>query len=247
MIVTFTLGLKDSMQKAQFGKVTARSLVDAVTEELESAIMEGRLAPGERISEQGLAASMGVSRGPLREAIRRLEGRRLLERKVNVGVRVVELSVERLANLLHVREALEGMGARLACERLTDAELDELGAMIEDHAATIDAQAGASYYQQSGDFDVHFRIAKASGNDMLISMICGDLYDLLRVYRYKSSTMNGRAGAALAEHRAIVAALKSRDPEAAERMMRTHISNGRGYALMALEQAAKEALRDQPA
>jgi len=235
------------MQKAQFGKVTARSLVDAVTEELESAIMEGRLAPGERISEQGLAASMGVSRGPLREAIRRLEGRRLLERKVNVGVRVVELSVERLANLLHVREALEGMGARLACERLTDAELDELEAMIENHAATINAQDGASYYQQSGDFDFHFRIAKASGNDMLIAMICGDLYDLLRVYRYKSSTMKGRAGAALTEHRAIVAALRSRDPEAAERMMRSHISNGRGYALMALKQVAADAAWEQQA
>ena len=88
----------------------------------------------------------------------------------------VELSVERLANLLHVREALEGMGARLACERLTDTELDEPRG--DDRGSTprpSNAQDGASYYQQSGDFDFHFRIAKASGNDMLIAMICGDL------------------------------------------------------------------------
>lgn len=223
------------MAGAQFGKVQARSLVDAVTEQLETAIIEGHIAPGERISEQALAAVLGVSRGPLREAVRRLEGRRLLEYKVNIGVRVANLSTERLANLLQVREALEGMTARLAAALLTDAELDDLGALIEGHASQVTEQGSSGYYQQSGDFDFHFRIAKASGNELLASMVCGDLYDLLRIYRYKSSTMLGRAVAALQEHRAIVAALKSRDPEAAERSMRTHIINGRGYALLAME------------
>lgn len=223
------------MTGVQFGKVQARSLVDGVTEQLESAIIEGRIAPGERISEQALAAVLGVSRGPLREAVRRLEGRRLLEYTVNIGVRVAELSTERLANLLLVREALEGMAARLAVARLTDPELDDLDALIEGHAAQVTAQATSGYYQQSGDFDFHFRIAKSSGNDLLASMVCGDLYDLLRIYRYKSSTMHGRAAAALEEHRAIVTALKSRDPDAAERSMRTHIMNGRAYALLAME------------
>ena len=69
-------------------KVQAQSLVDIVAERLEGAIIEGRLEPGAKLSEQGLAASLGVSRGPLREAIRRLEGRKLLERTPNIGVRV---------------------------------------------------------------------------------------------------------------------------------------------------------------
>lgn len=226
----------------EVGKVTARSLVDAVTEELEAAIIAGRLAPGARISEQGLAASMGVSRGPLREAIRRLEGRRLLERTTNVGVRVADLSLGRLENLLQVREALEGMGARLAAQRISDAELDELSRMLDEHATQVDM--GPGYYQQAGDFDFHFRIAKASGNDLLIAMVCGDLYDLLRVYRYKSSTMEGRAQAALAEHRAIVAALGSRDPVAAEAQMRAHIASGRKNALIALERSLDQGARD---
>jgi DNA-binding GntR family transcriptional regulator len=234
------------MQQERFGKVTARSLVDEITRELEVAIMEGRLEPGERISEQGLAATMGVSRGPLREAIRRLEGRRLLERKMNKGVRVAALSVTRLDNLLHVREALEGMAARLAAERLSDAEIADLEAMIEDHARHIESQDSGGYYQQSGDFDFHFRIAKGSGNDMLISMVCGDLYDLLRVYRYKSSTMQGRAQKALEEHRAIVAALRSRDPDAAERSMREHITRGRTYALMSLQKRTAPAEAGAP-
>lgn len=228
----------------EFGKVTARSLVDAVTEELEAAIIAGRLAPGERLSEQGLAATMGVSRGPLREAIRRLEGRRLLERTINVGVRVVDLSLERLENLLQVREALEGMGARLAAHRLSEAELADLARMLDEHAAEV--EKGPGYYQQAGDFDFHFRIAKASGNDLLISMVCGDLYDLLRVYRYKSSTMEGRAQAALVEHRAIVAALAARDPDRAEAEMRAHIANGRRHTLIALARAMDGGTRAKP-
>lgn len=228
------------MEHTQFGKVTARSLVDEVTKELELAIIEGRLISGERISEQGLAATLGVSRGPLREAIRRLEGSRLLERTTNKGVRVADLSIERLDNLLRVREALEGMGARLAAERMSDAELDELDSMIEEHASQLVGKATAGYYQQSGDFDFHFRIAKASGNELLISMVCSDLYDLLRVYRYKSSTMQGRALKALDEHRAIIKALKSRNPDAAESTMRTHIANGRGYAILAMQNSARD-------
>lgn len=220
-------------------KVEARSLVDAVAERLEAAIIAGELAPGSRISEQALASAMGVSRGPLREAIRRLEGRRLLERRANLGVRVAALSAERLDNLLTVREALEGMACRLAAERMSEEDLGALAALIEGHASEPQITTGKGYYQQSGDFDFHFRIAKASGNELLVSMVCGDLYDLLRIYRYKSSTMEGRAAAALDEHRAIVAALQARDPDAAEKAMRRHIRNARQHALIAMGSAQK--------
>jgi DNA-binding GntR family transcriptional regulator len=222
-------------------KIEAKSLVDAVTEQLEAAIIGGDLAPGERLREQVLAAEYGISRGPLREAIRRLEGRRLLERTANIGVSVVELSPGRLSELLNVREALEGMACRLAAERLSPVDIDELRAMLDDHAGNDEVISGEGYYQQSGDFDFHFRIAKASQNDYLISMISGDLYDLLRLYRYKSSTMTGRAKAALAEHHAILDALATGDPDQAEQAMRTHIRNARIHAQLAMEQAEKEA------
>ena len=220
-------------------KIVAKSLVDAVTERLEDAIIAGELAPGERIFEQVLAAEMGISRGPLREAIRRLEGRRLLERRANIGVRVAELSPKRLDELLTVREALEGIACRIAAEKITDEEVAELSALIETHSKKKDVAAGQGYYQQSGDFDFHFRIAKATENEFLISMITGDLYDLLRVYRYKSSTMGGRATEALTEHRRIVEALSNHDPDAAEAAMREHIRNARIYAKLALEKATK--------
>src|SRR6476659_4288607 len=94
-------------------KVQAQSLVDVVAERIEAAIFSGQIEPGSRLSEQGLAQSLGVSRGPLREAIRRLEGRKLLERTPNIGVRVAQLSLKDLIDLLVVRESLEGTAAAL--------------------------------------------------------------------------------------------------------------------------------------
>ncbi|MAS04979.1 MAG: GntR family transcriptional regulator [Ahrensia sp.] len=223
-------------------KIEPKSLVDAVTERLEAAIIAGDLAPGERIREQTLAVEMGISRGPLREAIRRLEGRRLLERTANIGVRVAELSPQKLDQILTVREALEGMACRLAAERISDEEVARLRELLVSHSTLADVSSGEGYYQQSGDFDFHFRIAKASENEYLISTLMGDLYDLLRVYRYKASTMSGRAAAALEEHKAIVEALGAHDPDRAEQAMRTHIRNARIHAQMAIQSTeAKDA------
>ncbi|MDM8167878.1 GntR family transcriptional regulator [Roseovarius sp.] len=221
-------------------KIEARSLVEAVTERLEASIISGDLEPGTRLREQVLAKEYGISRGPLREAIRRLEGRRLLERKANIGVSVVALSLRRLDELLKVREALEGMACRLAAERIEQDEVDQIRKLLDEHALRDEVLSGEGYYQQSGDFDFHFRIAKASGNEYLMDMISGDLYDLLRIYRYKSSTMTGRAVHALREHATIVDALEARDPDAAEAAMRTHIANARKHAILAMETAAKK-------
>lgn len=222
-------------------KVEAKSLVDAVTERLEAAIIAGELSPGERIREQTLANALGVSRGPLREAIRRLEGRRLLERKINLGVRVAELSPQRLDDLLLVREALEGMAARLAAERMSDSDLAELRKLLDAHASQSEVKSGAGYYVESSDFDFHFRIAKSTNNELLTEIVTGDLYDLLRVYRYKSSTMAGRAKQALEEHREILDALEARNPERAEACMRTHIRNARRHAQLAMKNVQEEA------
>ena len=219
-------------------KVQAQSLVDAVTERIEAAIISGALEPGSRLSEQALAASLGVSRGPLREAIRRLEGRKLLQRTPNIGVRVAALSLKDLNEVLQVREALEGMAAALAATHMTDAEVTALKGLLDKHGQQKSVQEGKGYYQESKDFDFHFRIVTGSRNERLIEMLMGDLYHLLRIYRYKSSTKPGRAQQALHEHEDIVAAIASRDPAAAEQKMRQHLRNARVYVE---EQLAAEA------
>jgi DNA-binding GntR family transcriptional regulator len=220
------------------GKVQAQSLVDVVAERIEAAIISGQLEPGAKLSEQGLAASFGVSRGPLREAIRRLEGRKLLERTPNIGVRVAALSLKDLKEVLEVREALEGMACGLAAKNMTDAEIAALSKLLSGHEKQKSVQEGKGYYQESKDFDFHFRVVSASGNERLAQMLTGDLYYLLRVYRYKSSTKPGRAMQALEEHKAIVAALQKRDAKAAEAAMRTHLRNARRFVE---EQLAGEA------
>lgn len=210
--------------------VAVHSLVDIVAGRLEAAIVSGDLAPGSKISEQALARSLGVSRGPLREAIRRLEGRKLVHRTPHIGVHIADLSAKDLGDLLMVREALEGMACRAAAENMSDAEIEDLGALLTVHSQHKNFKAGAGYYQETEDFDFHFRIVKASNNARLISMLCEDLYHLLRVYRYKASTRTGRAAQALAEHKSIVEALKMRNPDLAEERMREHIRNARKHA-----------------
>lgn len=210
-------------------QVQAQSLVDKVAERLEAAIVSGELAPGSRLSEQGLAEALGVSRGPLREAIRRLEGRKLLQRTPNIGVHVAKVSIDDLRKLLEVREALEGMAARLAATSMTDAEIRELRRLLAAHGKQVGLLEGSSYYQNPHDQDFHFCIVKGSRNGWLVDMLCDGLYDLLRVYRFRSSTRTGRAAQAYKEHQAVVEAIASRDPERAEAAMREHLRNAKAH------------------
>ncbi len=207
--------------------VKATSLVDGIVNQLEEGIISGRLAPGSKLSEQGLARMLGVSRGPLREAMRRLEGRKLIVRVPNIGARVAQLSGKDLIELLEIRESLEGLAARSAAQNMSDADIKALEKLVDIHGKQPEVRDGVGYYQETPDFDFHFQIIKGSKNDRLIEMLCGELYDLLRVYRYKSSTLHGRARAAFNEHMVIVDALKARDPDATERAMRFHLSNAR--------------------
>jgi DNA-binding GntR family transcriptional regulator len=221
-------------------KVQAQSLVDVVAERLEAAIFSGQLEPGSRLSEQALATSLGVSRGPLREAIRRLEGRKLLERTPNIGVRVASLSLTDLNEILQVREALEGLACNLAATHMPDAEIAALKKMLDSHEKQKSVQENKGYYHETKNLDFHFSIVEGSGNARLSEMLSGDLHYLLRVYRYKASPQPGRAAQVLQEHRAIVAALEARDPLAAEHAMREHLRHARHYVE---EQIAAEAAR----
>lgn len=210
-------------------KVQALSLVDAVAERIEEAIISGQLEPGAKISEQGLAASLGVSRGPLREAIRRLEGRKLLERTPNVGVRVKQLSLKDLNEILQVREALEGLACSLAATNMPDTAIAALKKMLDSHGKQKSVQENSGYYDETKNLDFHFSIVDGSGNERLKQMLAGDLHYLLRVYRHRADPKPGRAAQVLEEHRAIVAALQARDPEAADRAMREHLRHARRY------------------
>lgn len=200
------------------------TLSEHVFRRIQSAIVRGEIAPGSKISEPELARAYGISRGPLREAIHRLEGQRLLVRIPHVGARVVSLSHAELIELYEIRESLEGMACRLAAERMTVEEIDELRRVLDTHERDAAFQAGVGYYQQEGDFDFHYRIIQGSGNRTLSQMLCGELYQLVRMYRIQFSATPNRPRQAFAEHHRILDAIAERDGELAELLMRRHIS-----------------------
>lgn len=190
-------------------------------------IVNGEILPGSKISEPELARRFEVSRGPLREAIMRVEGLGLIERVPHVGARVITFSFEKLLELYAVREALEGMAARLAARYISDEEIHALEQLLSTHSEHIDQVEGSSYFHQHGDFDFHYRIIKASRNSKLVALLCDELYHLLRMYRYQSPRSHSRPNEALNEHKFILQAIKNRDEELAEMLMRRHISGSR--------------------
>lgn len=203
------------------------TLSDGAFQRIQTAIVKGEIPPGTRISEQYLSTTFGIGRGPLREAIRRLEGRRLVVRIPHAGVRVVSLSYAELIELYHVREALEGMACRQAAENMTEAEIAGLREVLATHEKHSGLKANESYYQQEGDLDIHYLIIHGSKNRTLADMLCGDLYHLVRMYRYRFSTTPKRPQQAFAEHHRIIEAIADRDGELAEMLMRRHISASR--------------------
>jgi len=194
---------------------------------IQSAIVKGDLAPGSKLREPDLARRYGTSRGPLREAIRRLEARRLVEVAAHTGARVARLSLGQLLELYEAREALEGLACRLAAERVTAREADDLKRLLENHERDVVASEGREYFQSEGDLDLHFRLAQASGNAIVTRILCDDLYHLMRMYRYKFSLRRDRPVAALKEHWRIIDAVADRDGELAELLMRRHIRSTR--------------------
>ncbi len=201
----------------------AATIADRVFDRLRQAIVEGEIPPGSKISEPALATGYGVSRGPLREAIRRLEATNLVERKPNQGARVIRLSSDQLSEIYLIREALEGMAARLAAEGMSDLAISDLRNLLAQHKEDVAREDWQAYFQQEGDLDFHFRIALGSANRRLVDILCNDLYYKVRMYRCRFGMRSDRARGALREHELVVDAIADRDGELAEWLMRRHI------------------------
>ena len=163
----------------------------------------------------------------MREAMRDLEGLRLVERKPHAGVRVVALNCEELKEIFTIREALEGMAARLAATEMSKAEIHSLRKLLELHESKVRESQGQSYFQQHGDLDFHLRILRGSRNRRLYTLMGDELYQLILMYRRQSSQRPARPLRALEEHKRICDAIEARDPELAEMLMRRHIQGAK--------------------
>jgi DNA-binding GntR family transcriptional regulator len=187
-------------------------------------IYNGDLTPGSVLNEVTLANEYGLSRGPVREAIRRLQGYRLVTREPYQRARVVRLTTNSMRQLFEVRIALEGMACALAAQRLNEDDLRRISDELEQFRPRVETSPGSHRpYDDEKVFDFHERIVRASGNERIVEMLCGDLYHLLRMYRKRSGAAPERKDRAWHEHWQIVRALKARDGDLAESLMRAHI------------------------
>ena len=203
------------------------TLAQRTFESIKSDIISGQLAQGAKIVESDLALHYGISRGPLREAINRLEQMKLIVRVPRAGSRVVTLDAHTMEDIYRAREALEGMAARLAARLMPEADIDALFELLDQHEAEIERADGKAYFQREGNIDFHYRIAVASRNRWILGNLNGELYHLIRMGRQRSGRVPERAQPALDQHRQIAAAIAARDEELAEMLMRRHISGAR--------------------
>lgn len=203
-------------------------VADNVLVRLRDAIVQGEIAPGAKISEPEMARKFGVSRAPLREAIRRLEERSLVTRVPRQGARVIMLDAKKVNDIFQLREAIEGMAAREAAVHITQAEIDQLRAALEQQwlaRRTAPDEPAAPF--RNLDTDYHSAIVRASRNEFLIKFLSEDYHGLIDLCRRQQRRRPARTERAMHEHQRIVDAIADRDPEMAELAMRRHIARAK--------------------
>jgi len=201
---------------------------EAAFEKIKEAIIKGHFKPGEKLVEQTLAQEMGVSRTPVREAIRRLEAEGFVVSIPRKGVVVSRADKEEIVQLYSIRAELEGLAARWAIENADEDDmrkLDEAISRMEETAASGDLDG---VVQSNALF--HDAIAQASKSRILCTLL-KTLQDNIQRFRFQSLHLPGRPVAALAEHKEIVAAIKEKKAEEADRLLKEHLQNACAAAL----------------
>jgi DNA-binding GntR family transcriptional regulator len=207
-------------QRIRSAPLNRTSLSQQAVEELRRRIAGSALSPGQRLDEAALADDLGISRTPLREALKVLSAEGLVEIRPRRGCYVAELGSADLEEIFPIMALLEGEVAREAAQKGSAAELkrlDQLHASLERHAAAGEIDR---YYEVNYVF--HDALQAIAGNRWLQHVI-GDLRKLLKLSRHRSLRLEGRLAESLAEHRALMDALHRRDGDGAERVMKAHL------------------------
>jgi len=205
--------------------LTPRALYEEVAELLRQRIFRRELEPGSWIDELKLADEYGISRTPLREALKVLAAEGLVTMKVRRGAYVTEVSEQDLADVYHLLSLLESDAAGVVATQASPAQIDELRALH----AELEAAATPGKVDRDHFFAVnerfHMRLLDVANNRWRNQMVA-DLRKVMKLNRHNSLLKSGRIEESLAEHRALMAALARRDADEAVQRMREHFSNG---------------------
>ncbi|SEK06301.1 MULTISPECIES: GntR family transcriptional regulator [unclassified Variovorax] len=203
--------------------LTPRALYEEVAELLRQRIFRRELEPGSWIDELKLAEEYGISRTPLREALKVLAAEGLVTMKVRRGAYVTEVSEQDLADVYHLLSLLESDAAGVVAERATDAQRAELKALHSELEAAASPEDREHFFAVNERF--HMQLLAIANNKWRDQMVA-DLRKVMKLNRHNSLLKAGRIGESLAEHRAVMAAIEARDAEAAMSRMREHFQNG---------------------
>ena len=199
-----------------------KPLREVVSETLRQAIVEGVLQPGERLMEIQMAEELGVSRTPVREAIRKLEQEGFVVMVPRRGTYVADLSLKDINEVFEIRTALDVLAAGLAAERITDEELEESERLLVHIGEYIEMQDMDKIIDADSQF--HDLLYKASRNDRLVGII-NNLREQLTRFRSISISYPGRLQNTWEEHRRLLEAIAQRDAEQAMQIAREHMEN----------------------
>lgn len=187
---------------------------------IRTAIQSGELKPGERLREIDLAKQIGLSRTPIREALSRLQTEGLVANDATRGVVVAELDYSMVTELYYMREVLEGTAARLVAQHASEVEISILDDLCQQYEAAVGDEATLTACNRR----FHETLYRCSHNRYLLNMVTV-LHNALSLLGGTTLSHAERAEETLREHREVVAAIRSRDADAAERALRSHIRN----------------------
>ncbi len=195
-------------------------LARMIREELLAAILKGELRPGQRITEPAIAAKLGVSRVPVREALRELESAGMVESRKHTGVFVRQLSPQETADLYELRAVLDAFAGKRAAEN----PATQLIAALASHLAAMDKAAGAGDFSAYYDANLHFHweIVSAAGNAQIIETYRG-IVQKLHLARLTNLSSTAGIEASVREHRAIFDAIRQGKPADCEALMAHHV------------------------
>lgn len=219
--MTNEAGMSNEAQEL-YPRITRRTLHEEVLERLRDMIIEGRLTPGQRINEGVVGAQLGVSRTPLREAIKTLASEGLVEIQPAKGAIVRKLSAHDLVQILEVLKTLEQLGGRMTCAQASDEAIAAIRAMHDEMMALYEARNRLDYFKLNQA--IHSAIVAASGNDVLVEMH-GTLQARIKRLRFVGNEGPEKWAGAVAEHEEMIEALLKRDGEALAVIIGKHMDS----------------------
>ena len=209
-----------------------KPLRELVLEALREAIKSGSLQPRERLMEIQLADELGVSRTPVREALRKLELEGFIVMVPRKGAYVSDLSMKDIADVFEIRAALEGLAAAMAADRITEDELETMERLLVEKGEAIHQDDIDKLVEVDTKF--HEAMYKASRNDRLTSII-SNLREQIQRFRLTSLSVPGRKEDSLDEHRNILEAIQARDVQLARKLAQEHIENAENVLIESLK------------